>query len=76
MDKDDAPKKKTTSTNKYLKFSGIAFQLAILLALAIWGGGKVDALMENKQSYMTALFVVLAFGGFMFSLFRDLENLK
>jgi len=47
-----------------------------LLALAIWGGGKVDALMENKQSYMTALFVVLAFGGFMFSLFRDLENLK
>ena len=73
---DPKPKKKASSTNKYLKFSGIAFQLFFLLFLAIWAGGKVDAMMENKQSYMTALFVVLAFGGFMVNLFRDLEKLK
>jgi len=73
---DNNPKKKPSSSNKYLKFSGIAFQLAILLCIAIWAGGKVDAMMENKQAYMTALFVVLAFAGFMYNLFRDLENLK
>jgi len=73
---DNIPKKKSTATNKYLKFSGIAFQLALLLCLAIWAGGKLDEMMQNKQAYMTALLVVMAFGGFMFSLFRDLEKLK
>lgn len=73
---DSKPKQKPSSSNKYLKFSGIAFQLAILIALAIWAGGKLDAKMGNDQGYMTALFVVLAFGGFMYNLFRDLENLK
>ena len=76
MDNNPKPKKKLTSSNKYMKFSGIAFQLAFLLFFAIWAGGKVDAMMENKSAYMTALFVVLAFGGFMYNLFRDLENLK
>ena len=70
------PKKQPSSSNKYLKFSGIAFQLAILLFIAIWAGGKVDDMMENTKDYMTALFVVLAFGGFMYNLFKDLENLK
>ena len=70
------PKKKSNSSNKYMKFSGIAFQLAFFFFFAIWAGGKVDFLMENKSAYMTTLFVVLAFGGFMYNLFRDLENLK
>ena len=73
---DSQPKRKPSSSNKYLKFSGLAFQLAILIALAIWAGGKLDDIMANKRGYMTALLVVLAFGGFMYNLFRDLENLK
>ncbi len=76
MDTNPKPKKKSPSSNKFMKFSGIAFQLAFLLFLAIWAGGKVDVMMENKTAYMTALFVVLAFGGFMYNLVRDLENLK
>ena len=76
MDTNPKPKKKSASSNKYMKFSGIAFQLTFLLFFAIWAGGKVDTMMENKSDYMTALFVVLAFGGFMYNLFRDLENLK
>ena len=70
------PKKKSKPSNKFMKFSGIAFQLAFLLFFAIWAGGKIDSMMENKTPYMTALFVALAFGGFMYNLFRDLENLK
>ena len=76
MDSDPKPKKKIRSSNKYMKFSGIAFQLALLLFFAIWAGGKIDAMMENKSAYMTALFVILAFSGFMYNLFRDLENMK
>ena len=76
MDTDPKTKKKSHSSNKYMKFSGIAFQLAFLLFFAIWAGGKVDSIMGNKTAYMTALFVVLAFAGFMYNLFRDLENLK
>lgn len=70
------PKRNASSSNKYLKFSGLAFQLAILIALSIWAGGKLDTMMGNEQGYMTALLVVLAFVGFMLNLFRDLENLK
>lgn len=72
----DNPKKRKISSNKYMKFSGIVFQLAILLFIAIWAGGKLDVKMENKSPYMTALFVALAFGGFMVNLLRDLEKLK
>lgn len=68
------PKKNTS--NKYLKFSGIAFQLALLLFLAIWGGSKLDIYMNNTKQYMTALFVVLAFTGFIFNLMRDLNSMK
>ena len=64
-----------SSSNKFLKFSGIAFQLAILLALAIWAGTTLDAKLGNDMQYMTALLVVLAFAGFMFKLLRDLKNL-
>lgn len=76
MDTDPKPKKKRPSSNKYMKFSGLGFQLAFLLFFAIWAGGKLDVMMENKSAYMTALLVVLAFGGFMYKLFKDLENLK
>jgi len=76
METDPKPKKKSNSRNNYIKFSCFVFQFGFLLFFAIWAGGKVDFLMENKSAYMTTLFVVLAFGGFMYNLFRDLENLK
>ena len=69
------PKKKSSS-NKYLKFSGIAFQLAALIAIAIWAGTKLDRKMGNSSQYMTALFVILAFTGFMYNLFRELKSLE
>lgn len=70
------PKKGSGSSNKYLKFSGIAFQLAALIFIAIWLGGKLDTYMGNSKQYMTALLVVLAFTGFMLNLFRDLKSLQ
>jgi len=75
MSKSPDTKKKARSNNKLLKFSGIAFQLAILIALAIWAGTTLDDKMGNDMQYMTALFVILAFTGFILNLFRDLKNL-
>lgn len=71
-----AIKDKNNSSNKYLKFTGIAFQLAALLFLAIWGGSKLDEKMGNETQYMTVLFVIIAFTGFMYNLFRELKSME
>lgn len=70
------PSKNRRTAHNILRFSGLAFQLAILIALAVWGGGKLDSYMNNSTKYMTALCVVIAFTGFMIALFRDLRNIK
>lgn len=64
------------SSNKYLKYTGIAFQLAVLVAIAIWAGSKIDEKMQNEMPYMTALLVLLVFTGFMINLLRDLNSLS
>jgi len=47
----------------YLKYSGLAFQMLLVLGLAAYGGMRLDAYVGNKNPWFTILFMVLGVVG-------------
>lgn len=43
----------------YLKYSGLAFQMLIVLGLAAYGGLKLDAYVNNTNPWFTIVFMLL-----------------
>lgn len=64
----------SNNANKYLKYSGIGFTLFALLAIAVYGGQKLDAYLGLDQPWFTILFLLLGFGGWVAKLMKDLET--
>ncbi len=49
--------------SKYLKYSNVAIQMGIIIALGAWGGMKLDERYGNETPYFTiflSLFAVIA----------------
>jgi F0F1-type ATP synthase assembly protein I len=62
-------KQRKKSANTYLKYSGLAFQLAATIGVGAFIGYKLDERMGNDKMYMTALFVIIfAFAGLYLAL--------
>lgn len=74
QNKDNSKAKK--KSNAYLKYSGIAFQLAAIIFLAIWGGQKLDEYLGNEKPLITMLLTLFFFSGYMYKLYNDLTNDK
>lgn len=62
------------NVNKYLKYSGIGFTLFGLLAIAVYGGQRLDAFLELSQPWFTIVFLLVGFGGWVAKLMRDLDS--
>jgi ATP synthase protein I len=56
----------------WLKYSGIAFQLAMIILAAVWGGGKLDQYFSNEVPFITILLIIVFFSGFLYKLYLDL----
>ena len=50
------PKK---SANAYLKYSGLAFQLAAIIGIGAFIGFKLDQWANFDKQYLTALFAII-----------------
>lgn len=72
MSKEKKPSKVTKKVSSALKYSGLAFQLAALIVVAIWSGQWLDAKLGLEQPYITILLTLLLFTGFMYKLYKDL----
>ncbi len=66
----DQPRK----TNQYLKYSGMALQLFVLLAIAAWLGQKIDEKLASSKPYFTIILILLFTGGFFYRLVKDLTR--
>ena len=65
------PKKKP-QVDQYLKYSGMAFQLAIVLGVGTFIGIRLDRYFQTDRPYFTVLLALLSlFAGFYLSL-KDL----
>lgn len=72
MAADQGPKK----ISQYLKYSGIAFQLAALMAVGIFGGQWLDQKLGLQMPICTMILVLLFFGVYMYKLYLDLTSKK
>lgn len=64
--------KRNPQVDQYLKYSGMAFQLAAVLAVGVWAGTRIDQYFQTDRPYFTALLALLSlFAGLYISL-KDL----
>ena len=59
MEEPQPIKNKGNSLNSYAKYSGLAFQMGAVIAVAVWGGIKLDNLVENEKPIFTIIFSLL-----------------
>lgn len=52
----------------YLKYSGLAFQMLVVLGLAAYGGMRLDAYIGNKNPWFTIFFMVLGVVGSIYKI--------
>ncbi len=52
----------------YLKYSGLAFQMMVVLGLAAYGGQKLDAYMGNTNPWFTIVFMLLGVIGSIYKI--------
>lgn len=52
-------KQRKKSANVYLKYSGLAFQLAATIGVGAFIGFKLDEWANFEKQYLTALFAIL-----------------
>jgi len=65
-------KQRNKPANFYMKYAGLAFQLAITIGIGAFIGIKLDQWFEFEKQYMTALFIILfAFAG-LYTALKDL----
>lgn len=68
--------KNIRKVNAYLKYSGLAFQLAFVIFVGIYLGKYIDSYFGLKVPIATMILVVLLFGAYMYKLVIDLMKPK
>ncbi len=58
----------------YLRYSGLAFQLIVLILAGAWLGSYLDERMQNQHPYWTAGLSLLGVMAGMYQLYRDLTK--
>jgi F0F1-type ATP synthase assembly protein I len=66
------PDSKQTSTA--LKFTGIAFQMIVIIGLLTFAGYKIDQHFHHATAWATALFSLIGVGVSLFIVFRSLKD--
>lgn len=68
-------KKPNSSLNQYVRFSGVAIQMGVIIGISAWGGKKLDEHFNLNKPYLT---IVCALSGVALALYliiREVINL-
>ncbi len=68
---DDSQKKSDSDKGKlqsYLKYSGLAFQMLMVLGIAAYAGMRLDAYIGNKNPWFTIVFMLLGVIGSIYKI--------
>jgi hypothetical protein len=58
----------------YLKYSGLAFQMAGVVVISLLAGKWLDKKLAFEKPIMTILLVLIFFSAFMYKLYRELNK--
>jgi ATP synthase protein I len=68
------PPHQKNRNNAYLKYSGLAFQLAAVVCIGLFAGRWIDTKMQMDKPIFTMLLVMLFFALFLYKLYDDLKK--
>jgi len=74
MEQDPSAPKKQTPSDSYLKYSGLGLQLFVTIGVGAWAGHKLDQYVEIKFPAFLLSFVLIAFVGSMYFLYKALNK--
>lgn len=66
--------KSKKASNIYLKYSGLAFQMMGVIALAVWGGLSLDKYLDIKFPAFTLAFILFAIIGSIVLLIKSVPK--
>ena len=69
-----SPNRKPSPSNTYLKYSGLAIQLLVVMGVFGWLGYMLDQYLRIKFPAFMLLFGFLAFGGMMYQVYRSINR--
>lgn len=70
------PKKKQPTTNNYLKYSGMVFQMLTIIFLGVFAGRKLDERLQSKKPIYTAIMAMLSIFIAIYFVVRDVMKKK
>ncbi len=70
----EKPGRDSRQVNHYLKYSGMALQLFVLMALGAFLGQWLDRRLSSAKPYFTIILILLFTGGFFYRLVKDLNR--
>jgi hypothetical protein len=68
------PSKKPSQYNSYLRYSGLAIQLFVVIGFFGWLGFKIDHWLTLKFPVFLLLLGFSSFGGMMFQIYRSINR--
>lgn len=64
-------KKPSSSLNQYVRFSGVAVQMAVIIGVSAWGGRKLDEYLNLKKPYITIVCSLLGVALALYLIIRE-----
>ena len=76
MKKNKKSSKKPKQLNKYVKFSGMAFQMGAVIGLGAWGGVQLDEKFQNESKLFTIILSLASIFIAMYLVIKDVINMQ
>ncbi len=70
MQNEPSPPTRKKRFNNYVKYSNIVFQLFAAIFLGVWGGMKLDQLLDSKP-WFTVILSLLGISAGMYAALKD-----
>lgn len=71
LKKKNPKKPEDKGLNDYVKYSGMAFQMAAIIAITTWGGIKLDKIAGFEKPVFTIILSLLGVFGAIYSVLKD-----
>ncbi|MCZ6901021.1 MAG: AtpZ/AtpI family protein [Bacteroidetes bacterium] len=62
------------SQPNFLKYTGLAFQMLLVIGIATWGGWELDQYLGFEFPLFTLLLSITSIVGLIYKLIKSLEN--
>lgn len=65
------PKKLSDNLTNWAKYSGMAFQMFAIIFITVWGGRKLDDLLDNSTPVFTIILSLLGVFAAIYAVLKD-----